>query len=76
MNIQVKHFKIHEVNDAGEEKTTPGISVFVEGDTVKAFQELIQKGANLWDQAPAEIKTLADLITNGKEMQPYSDINT
>jgi hypothetical protein len=36
------------------------------------FQELIQRGANLWPDAPADIKALADIITNGKIMQDYT----
>jgi len=39
----------------------------------KNFQELIQRGANLWPDAPASIKRLADLITSGKIMQEYHD---
>ena len=37
----------------------------------KSFQELIQRGANLWPDAPPEIKEFADLVTNGKVMQDY-----
>lgn len=35
------------------------------------FQELIQRGSNLWPDAPPEIKRFADLVTNGKVMQDY-----
>jgi len=38
---------------------------------VPAFKELIQRGANLWPDAPPEIKAFADWITNGKIMQDY-----
>lgn len=37
----------------------------------ESFQELIQRGANLWPDAPPEIKDFADLVTNGKVMQDY-----
>lgn len=37
----------------------------------KSFQELIQRGSNLWPDAPPEIKEFADLVTNGKVMQDY-----
>lgn len=43
--------------------------------SAEAFQELIQRGANLWPDAPPEIKALADLITNGRIMQDYSSGN-
>lgn len=37
------------------------------------FKELVQRGSNLWPDAPASIKSFADLVTNGREMQPYAD---
>jgi hypothetical protein len=37
----------------------------------KLFQELVQRGANLWPDAPPHIKEFADLVTNGKVMQDY-----
>lgn len=37
----------------------------------KLFQELVQRGSNLWPDAPPQIKELADLVTNGKVMQDY-----
>ena len=37
----------------------------------KLFQVLVQRGANLWPDAPPQIKELADLVTNGKVMQDY-----
>lgn len=44
----------------------------VEPQERDAFKELIQRGANLWPDAPPAIKVLADLITNdGVVMQDY-----
>ena len=45
-------------------------------DDWKSFQELIQRGANLWVDAPPEIKEFADLVTNGKILQDYHSQNT
>lgn len=39
----------------------------------KMFQELVQRGANLWPDAPAKIKEIADMITSGKILQEYRD---
>jgi hypothetical protein len=39
--------------------------------SISAFKELIQRGANLWPDAPAEIKEFADLITSGQILQDY-----
>lgn len=40
-------------------------------DSLKSFRKLIQRGANLWPDAPYEIKEAADLITNGYILQDY-----
>lgn len=42
-----------------------------DAESWKSFQELIQRGANLWPDAPPEIKEFADLVTNGQIMQDY-----
>lgn len=39
----------------------------------KLFQETIQRGTNLWPDAPAVIKTFADMVTSGKVLQVYTD---
>ena len=55
----------------------PSISIDIFGkDSVKSFKELIQRGANLWPDAPPEIKELADLVTNGKILQDYHGQDT
>jgi len=41
-------------------------------DDYISFQELVQRGANLWPNAPASIKELADMVTSGKVMQQYN----
>lgn len=41
----------------------------------KDFQKLIQRGANLWPDAPPGIKELADLVTNGQVLQNYWEQN-
>lgn len=44
----------------------------ISDESLPAFRELIQRGANLWPDAPPEIKQLADLVTSGQVMQDYS----
>lgn len=49
------------------------IVVFALGEkSIASFRELVQRGANLWPDAPAEIKEFADIITNGKVQQQYA----
>lgn len=43
----------------------------VENESLKGFQELVQRGTNLWPDAPVEIKEFADLVTSGQVMQDY-----
>ena len=64
--IRIRHF--------AEEAS---MSIFIEGkESIERFQELIQRGAGTWADATAEIKTAADLITSGVEMQPYSQMSS
>jgi hypothetical protein len=52
------------------------LSIFVDGvESVQRFQELIQRGAQTFADASAEIKICADEITNGKAMQDYSNMS-
>jgi hypothetical protein len=39
--------------------------------SIERFKELIQRGSNLWPDAAAEIKEVADLITTGQILQDY-----
>jgi hypothetical protein len=39
--------------------------------SINSFKELVQRGANLWPDAPAEIKEFADLVTTGQVLQDY-----
>lgn len=45
--------------------------VIVSAETWPQFQELVQRGANLWPDAPPAIKEFADLVTTGKVQQDY-----
>jgi hypothetical protein len=46
-------------------KMENGFVVFVHGEeSTTNFKNLIQRGANLWPDAPPELKVLADQITN------------
>lgn len=40
-----------------------------------AFQQLIQRGAQTWSDAPPAMKELADMVTNGQVLQNYWDQN-
>jgi hypothetical protein len=48
-------------------------TIVVSSEHVEKFKELIQRGANLWPDAPYYIKEFADVITNGKPLQNYRD---
>lgn len=47
-------------------------TIFISVESKAAFKELVQRGANIWPDAPAEIKILADLVTNGTVFQDYT----
>lgn len=53
-------------------KQLSSFSITVTGDAdIAAFKQLIQRGANLWPDAPPEIKEFADLVTTGQVQQNY-----
>jgi hypothetical protein len=47
------------------------IEVHVTKESAAVFRETIHRATNLWPDAPAEIKWMADIITSGKPMQDY-----
>jgi hypothetical protein len=47
------------------------ISITIEGDDIEKFKELVQRGSNLWPDAPASIKEFADQVTTGTVLQDY-----
>ena len=44
--------------------------------SLAGFKELVQRGSNLWPDAPPEIKETADIITNGQILQNYRGQDT
>ena len=53
--------------------SSPVVTIQIHGnESLRAFQQLISRGANTWDQAPAEIKQLHDAVVHGKILQDYT----
>lgn len=50
--------------------------VAIEDESLETFKQLVQRGANLWPDAPPEIKEFADLVTNGTVLQDYRGQDT
>ena len=48
-----------------------GTDLYIPGPLEDSFKQLVQRGANLWPDAPPEIKEFSDLITTGKVNQNY-----
>ncbi len=68
MSVTVKHYP--KLNTLPE-----SFVLLIHGDAeVAAFKQLVQRGSNCWDTAPASIKELADLVTTGQVMQNYTDL--
>lgn len=54
-----------------------GIVIIIDqSEDLDSFKKLIQRGANLWPDAPASIKGFADIITVGHIQQDYSAQDT
>ena len=48
-------------------------AIFVPSELYWQFQELIQRGANLWPDAHPSIKAFADVVTTGTVQQDYQN---
>lgn len=51
------------------------IIVIVSPSELEMFKELINRGMNCWDKAPPELKSFADRLMVGKELQDYHNIS-
>jgi hypothetical protein len=49
----------------------PTVHITATKDDVAAIKELVQRGCNLWPDAPPAIKELADKLTHGRVLQDY-----
>jgi hypothetical protein len=49
----------------------PEILVFETPEDFNSFKVLVNRGANLWPDAPVEVKELADILTQGRILQDY-----
>jgi len=52
-------------------KQSAGFIVIIPDESVEHFKQLVQRGTNLWPDAPPEIKEFADIVTNGEVYQDY-----
>lgn len=60
-----RHYLIKRNGDDGN------VSVLVGAQLRTAFKQLVARGAQLWPDAPWQVKELVDMITEGKPMQDY-----
>lgn len=65
--MQDKNFGSSTMVDTGT-----SLRIYINQSDVSAFRELIQRGANLWPDAPPAMKQFADLVTTGHILQDYS----
>lgn len=52
------------------------VTIIITNESVKRFQEMVQRGTNLWPDAHPEIKETADIITTGVILQDYRGQDT
>lgn len=41
-------------------------------ESIKEFQSVLQRALNCWPDAPADFKSLADILEYGKPLQDYN----
>lgn len=62
---------IHVYTQGASASNVTGYEINVSSESLEAFKEMVQRATNLWPDAPMEIKTFSDIITNGQPMQNY-----
>lgn len=45
-------------------------------EAISQLKEIIYRGTNLWNDAPAEVKELSDLVCEGRILQDYHSQDT
>lgn len=66
---------IEVIDYSGIPDASTGMRIIIPKTDLPAFKQMVQRGVNLWPDAPASIKSAADIITNGAEMQPYAQLS-
>lgn len=56
-----------------ELKNPAGLEISLEESEIKAFQAILNRALNTWPDAPADWKSVADLLEFGRVLQPYTD---
>ena len=47
------------------------LEIDFEGSSIELFKKLVARALNTWDQAPAELKELGDMLEHGRVTQDY-----
>lgn len=47
----------------------PTLQLTITGESISEFKELINRALNCWDSAPADLKSLGDMLTQDHEIQ-------
>lgn len=71
--IKVKVNKMDSESDPGCQILNKiiGYTVYVEGASIELFKQLIHRGLNCWEDAPADLKELGDMFTHGRVTQNH-----
>jgi len=56
-----------------ELKNPCGLEIQLDEKEVKQFQQVLNRALNCWPEAPADWKSLSDLLDHGRILQPYTD---
>jgi hypothetical protein len=59
-----------ETQIEGQRKIT-GVTLVVSESSLRNFQRLVERATNTWDDAPVEIKELADMMHAGCVLQKH-----
>lgn len=56
-------------------RRTNKLVIMIDNENVQMFKEMVNRALNCWDKAPAELKSFADRLNKGHELQDYHNIS-
>ena len=63
--------KITRLKD--ELKNPSGLKIELNEKETIQFRQILNRALNTWPEAPADFKSLSDLLDHGRILQPYTD---
>jgi hypothetical protein len=66
---------IHLKTNHWQDGTLADLTIKIDDEqSLRSFQELVDRALNCWDSAPKDLKELGDILTHGRITQDHASI--